>query len=118
MRYPIKSNYVKGKIKGLKFTRKNRDYIEALVRIDNLNQGHVFGLATGYMVNGLKEKYPKEWDMIGKELDPNHITLKEERGKEAEESRRLDKQLKKMGREELEGEKHFWVAHGGVCSKA
>ena len=47
--------------------------------MERFKQGKCYGMGTGNMIKGLKRKYTKEGDIIGKELDPKHKKQKEEK---------------------------------------
>ena len=109
----IKSKFAKEKIKGLKYSKKNAEYIEALIKIEKYKLGKLWGLQTGYMVIELKRDYPKEWDAIGEELDPNHKTLKQERKDEKMEEELLYGSINKIIKQEKEESKNSWKKMGG-----
>lgn len=109
----IKSKFVKQKINGLDYNKKNRDYLNDLLMIEKYNQGKCFGLANGYMIHEIKHKYPKEWDIIGKELDLNHITLEKEKELMEKEYRETEKYLAKCNAQEEKESKESWKKAGG-----
>ena len=63
----IKSNFVKEKLRKADWKRDKR-YIDDLIDIERYVLGKTFGLATGYKIKILEEKYPKEYKNIYKEL--------------------------------------------------
>lgn len=109
----IKSKYVKNKIKNLKMTGKNERYIYDLMSIELLILGEYVSTGTGYIAMGMKEKYPKEWDIIGKELNPKHITLKQEREKEAKEDKKIAEENKKEEQKKKRESEKTWKLAGG-----
>lgn len=110
----IRSEYLRKKIRGLKWTQQNREYIHDLLRIEQSVLGHNFGWMTGYLVLSLKEKYPKEFEAIYKELSPKDYAkekMEEQRGRQKE--LKLEKKQKLKDKNEEEREKKLWVKMGG-----
>jgi len=107
----LKSEYIKEQIQGRKF---GCEYVESLIKIEQLALGKNFGMVTGYMIKGLQEKYSKEWETIWLEVNPKqyyaniaHKKKREEKRKKEEET--LDTKMDK----EIEINKTDWVKAGG-----
>lgn len=66
----IKSNYVKEKIKGLSYSKKNKKYINDLMKLERSIVEGFKGWAVSLAYHSLKNKYNKDYDLIFKELDP------------------------------------------------
>jgi len=109
----IKSKYVKDKIKNLKMTDKNMCYINDLIDIECANTGGLYGLWSGHKRRALKHKYQKEWDAIGIELNPKHITIKQEEEERAKELKKRDEKLKRDGEIDREESVKTWKIAGG-----
>jgi len=112
--YKIKSNYVKSKIKGMKFNAKNREYIEALMFIERYITHRGFGWNTGYIWAGLKEAYPVEIEAIWTEIDPKGYKryLKEIEEDEKREKKE-DAEFVRKENAEAAQEKRVWKKYGG-----
>jgi len=109
----IKSDFVRKTLEGLEFNENNRIYIENLMKIEKLVTGTTLGLATGHIRTILKGKYPKEWDAIGMELNPKHITLKEEKEQESKENKKLSKKDAETQAKEEKKSERTWKLAGG-----
>lgn len=111
----IRSDFVKGKLKGFRFNEKNKLYIEDLMRIEKLVSGKTLGLGTGHIRMHLKDKYPQEWEAIRADLAPEKMSLDEERSKERAEEEKSDKELGEEERKEREESERTWKEMNG-CS--
>jgi hypothetical protein len=108
----IKSTFVKNELK--KTSWKKRDYIGDLMRIEGLALGYCYGLATGYMLVGFPNKYPKQWKAIWMELNlkgyKSNLNYKK---KEAERERKEDERFKQEEKLELKRDKEDWGKMSG-----
>ena len=90
----IRTKYVRNKLKqaGL----KDKDYIDALIRIEQFANGEVYGLHSGYERLGLQGHLPKEWKAINMEIRPEAYKkqIEEERKEEAKEKKENAEMLK------------------------
>ena len=103
---------IKSKLKHHSWNR--RRYIDDLITIERYVLGERFGLATGYIIQGLKESYPHEFEIIYKELKPKQFKEKQKREKgEAEKERKEEEEYEKQAlKQELEL-KQKWAEAGG-----
>jgi hypothetical protein len=69
----IKSNVIKEKIKGLKLNEKNNRYVKDLIDIEKIILGKYTAWTTGYRIKELTEEYPKEYEIIYRELKPKEF---------------------------------------------
>ena len=71
--YEIKSNFIKSKIKGKSFTNNNqREYISRLITLEKLvSRDIVLGYMEKRTLDELRERYPKEYFSLLKELKPS-----------------------------------------------
>jgi hypothetical protein len=108
----IKSKFIKEKIKNTKW--EDSDYIDDLIKIENLILGKVHGWMTGYLRNHLEDEYPKEFKAIYKELRPKEweTTQKQEK-KDKKEMLRECKELEIEYKLEEERNKKDWIKSGG-----
>jgi hypothetical protein len=108
MAYKIKSKYLEKKIKKLDY-KKDRDYVEELVFLEKGITEGVWGFGGGYRHGSLRIQYPKEYEAMLKELEPEdygwHVKQKK---KAAQEDKKLDNEVAVIEREELDEEKGWW----------
>lgn len=110
----IKSNYIKKKIKGMRWNEKNRKYINDLMCLERLALGRIGGMADSYYLHNLKDKHKKEYEAILEDLKPGELErirkreLKEKEKEEREHQRFLEQERK----EEINAKKR-WLKMGG-----
>jgi len=109
----IKSKYIKSKIKNLKRNIRNMAYIHDLMTIEQLILRKYIGITSGYVRKHMQEKYPKEWDTIGQELNPWFVTIAQEKMKYTKENRKLEEELRKEEQKEAMESKRTWKKVGG-----
>ncbi len=108
----IKSKFIKEKIKRTRW--KDRKYIDNLIKIEKLALGKNFGLVTGYIEINLREDYPKEWEIIYKEVNPKGYEKMIKREKEEKEREEKEqKEFEEECRKEQEQLKKEWKEMGG-----
>ena len=107
-----KSNFVKEVIKNTSWNK--RQYIERLLDIEKFATTGYCSTGAGYIRMSLKSKYPKEWEAIWLELNPEEYksTLDYEK-KEKERTRKENLQFKKEESLELKRDKEAWKKMGG-----
>jgi len=109
----IESKFIKEKIKGA-YWKRDRHYINDLIMIERIHMGTSFGWMVGYVNLALKDKYPKEYDILFKELDPKIYEWQKKREKrEKEKDERQLKKLKIKVKEWEKAEKEDWIEAGG-----
>ncbi len=110
----IKSKFIKNKINGMKFTVKNRKYIRDLMDIELIILEQYTSTGTGYIHLHLKDKYPKEYEAIYKELDPKQYEkiIKKEL-KELEKEKHEEKREIEQEKKGLQKQKQAWKNLGG-----
>ena len=108
----IKSNFVKSELKKTKWAK--RHYIDDLLRIERYLSGKGFGWMTGYIINNLKDKYPKQWKTIFLELDPKQYEKNlENKKKEAEQTKKDDEKRRIKANLEYDKSLDSWKKMGG-----
>ncbi|MFH1376135.1 MAG: hypothetical protein ABIH25_00710 [Candidatus Woesearchaeota archaeon] len=110
----VKSKFIKDKIRGLRWNKKNVEYVDNLVFIEDYILDKTAGLGVGYKINSFKNKYKKEYEEIYKELRPKEFKQVKkrkvkERKKEEKENRKFDEDKRK----EEEQAKKEWLEMGG-----
>src|SRR3989338_1394058 len=109
-----KSNYVKAKIKGMKFTAKNRKYVHILLDLERWALNGPSGWADAMRSHGVILEYEKDYLEILKELRPDKYKEYLKGKKELdEEDRKLDEWSKKEDMKELHSDKNLWKKFGG-----
>ena len=110
----IRTQFVKNKLKGLKFTAKNSAYIDSLIYLERGVLGEIRGVNGNVVLHSFQTKYPKEYNAIEMELDPGAYKRRiEKEKKEKREDKEWDMKAKKEEREYLKDEKKWWVKNGG-----
>lgn len=110
----IKTKYVRNKVR--QASLKDKNYIDALIRIEEFANGGVMGLHSGYERLALQEQFSKEWKAINMEMWPKDYKkeLEEERKEEAREKRESEEMVRE---ERLETQKEFaaWKKAKASC---
>ncbi len=108
----IKSEYIKNKIKETSWEK--RDYIDDLIKIERRALGEFSGSGTGYIVKQLESDYPKEWEIIWKEINPERYAKMVEEEKEwQDEKRRREEEEELKRRKEEEEKRKEWIEMEG-----
>lgn len=109
----IKSEFIKNKIK--KTPWEAREYIDDLIKIEERALGKGGGgLASGYITVHLKKTYPKEWEIIYKELNP--AAYKHQREREEKSNKEWEEMVQRQEKERierLEKARKEWIEMGG-----
>ena len=109
----VKSKFIREKIKERKW--ESWDYIDGLIRIERLVLGEYFGWGTGYIIHSCKADYPKEWDIIYRELKPKEFKkLRECEKKEEKRERKENEEFEKQEQRERRELKKDWIKAGGT----
>lgn len=103
-----KSEYVQERLEGCSW--ENREYIEDLLRIERYALEGASGMADGLKSQQIKSEYPRAWEEIHLELNPDKL---EERRQRREERRQRREQFRERKRRKLEAAKEYWVELGG-----
>src|SRR3990172_3349405 len=100
-----KSNYVKNRIKGLEFTKKNREYVRILLNLERWALEGPGGWSDAMHKHSVVSDHEKDYLAILKELDPKQYVdhLKEKKEME-DEDRKAEEWKKKEEKAELERE--------------
>lgn len=110
----IRSKFIKEKIKGLEWNKKNKEYIDNLVFIEEYILEKVGGMGCAYRIHSLKDDYKKEYESICKELDPKEFKrMKKEEAREKKEEVKINKKLKQEEQKESQKARKEWVEMGG-----
>jgi len=103
----IKSEFVKNELK--KTAWKDREYIEDLIKIEELATGVWKGVIVFHWTNHFPRKYPQHWKAIWQELNPKEYKEWFDRvQKEEKRDKRQEARWKKEEKEELQQEKKEW----------
>ena len=110
----VKSQFIKDKIKGLEWNKKNKEYIDNLVFIENYILTKTGGMGISYIIQSLESRYKKEFKAIYNELKPKELEQikkreEKERRKEKEEHRKFEEEERK----DSEQAKKEWFEMGG-----
>ncbi|MDI6736910.1 MAG: hypothetical protein QME12_00135 [Nanoarchaeota archaeon] len=92
----IRTKYARNKLK--QAGPKDKDYIDALIRIEEFAEGRVYGLYSGYEREALKSRFPAEWKAVNMEIRPKAFI--QELEEERKEGERLGKAVKEIERED------------------
>lgn len=110
----IKSNYIKTRIKGRRFSQ--REYIDDLTKLEHFILDGVRGFASGMYYSDLKYKYEKEWKAIHEELKPGEFeTLRKWEEKERIKDEKRDRKREEAQKRELERSRDDWLGLGGAA---
>ena len=113
--YIAESDYVKNWIKDKSISDPNTQahYIE-LLRIEKHIQGKARGFSAGHMRMSLEQKYPKEWEAIRNDLDPNYHERRkrQEEEKQKKEQREAEQRARGRGKDKARFKK-VWLEQGG-----
>lgn len=114
----VKSDFVKKMIRGSSFAdRRRRAYIDDLVRIEDSIQTPAsgWGYAGAMHYHQLREKYPKEWSIIYRELKPREFGEMLEHEREEAARRDVEEKREKELKQKQEAQaKSEWLALGGT----
>ena len=69
----IKSKFIKDKIKGLEWNKKNKEYVDNLVFIEEYVLDKIAGMGVSYKIHSFRDTYKKEYEAIYKELKPKEL---------------------------------------------
>ena len=110
MTYKIKSKWLKNKVLKLKFDNpEHREYVNDLAFIEKGITEGITGFGGGYRCGVLRNKYPREYSAMLKELYPtsyrNHIITADKQKKLDE---KLYKEGEKMDSDKRKAEKVLW----------
>ena len=115
MMYKIRTEFVKNKLKGLELNRKNKEYIENLIKLEQRISGESFGMMTSYINYMGKNSYPKEYKAIYQELNPQGWKdMKAWEKKEREEEKREEAEQKEEDLKDEQDFKKMWAKTDGV----
>ena len=108
----VKSEFIKNKIKETRW--EDRGYIDDLLKIEQHALGKLWGLWSGYIAKELESNYPKEWEIIYKEVNPKGWEARMKREREYEEKKRIeDEERERRKNEEYERNRREWIEMGG-----
>ena len=110
----VKSQFIKDKIKGLKWNEENKEYIENLMLLEKGITENIRQWAFGMHFHQLKSKYNKEYEAIYKELKPKEFEkIKKREVKERKKEEEKDKKSEEEERREEERTRKEWLEMGG-----
>ncbi len=109
----IKSSFVKHELK--KTAWENREYIEELMRIEALATDVYKGVIVWHWTHHYSCKYPTQWKVIWKELNPSGYKewFKENQKEEARHQREIAA-IEREEKEELQQDRKEWKE---MCGK-
>ena len=108
----IKSQYVKSRIKGRKFSQ--RKYIDDLARLERLITKGPAGWADGVAYHYLRNEYPTEWKAIYKELNSKEFKqIKQREARKREKERKEQEKWEEEEKKEMERKRGEWAGVGG-----
>lgn len=109
MAYKIRSKYLKGRVKKLKWTQDNRSYMRKLVLLENAIVDGVTGWSHAVQIHHLRSSYPKEYATMLKELDrEGHKEHLKEQAKDVKERRKAERWCEEEDRREEREERGWW----------
>ena len=110
----IKSKFVKNKLKGLKYNKDNKDYIDTLMYLEKYVSGESGGWATSIKIHHLKGQYKTEYESIFSELKPEEFKAQKKKEERAEKRWKDEKVLdERRDKKEEEESKKSWKDMGG-----
>jgi|SRR3989344_1002613 len=114
----IKSKFVKDQLRKLKYSAKNKSYIEDLMKIEQYISNPELYFVSGVKFHGIRPKYNKEVAAIFAELNPKGYKVLLEQDRTVRENvKRWQKEVKEQEQMEKEVSKRTWALMHGKKAK-